>query len=101
MNSTNQFSMTSRSAIATTQAQLEQILKSSPSLSQPKSHTPWYRRIGQWLLASLTDAQQVRVWTKITPKGIQWSAYDPNIKRSFSCYSEADLRTWLEQRHYN
>ncbi len=101
MNSTNQFSTASSSAIATTQSRLEQLLKSSPSFPQPESNTPWYHRIGQWLLTSLTDSQQIRVWTKITPKGTQWNAYDPNIQRSFVAYSEADLRTWLEQRHYD
>jgi len=100
MNSTNQFSTASSSAIAT-QARLEQLLKSSPSFPQPESHAPWYQRVGQWLLASLIDSQQVRVWTKITPSGTQWNAYDPSIQRRFSGYSEADLRIWLEQRHYD
>ncbi len=108
MNSTNRFSNqylqasnTAIPSIADTQARLEQLLKSSPSLPQSGPRTPWYQRLGQWLLASLTDNQQVRVWTKITPNGTQWNAYDPNLQRSFSAYSEADLRTWLEQRHYS
>lgn len=104
MNSSNQFSLASNAvnpSVAATQARLEQLLKSSASLRQPESHTPWYQRLGQWLLTSLTDSQQVRVWTKITPNGTQWNAYDPAIGRSFSGYSEADLRTWLEQRHYS
>ena len=104
MNSINQFPTSADAAnasIATTQARLEQLLKSSPSLPQPNAHTPWYQRLGQWLLTSLTDTQQVRIWTKITPNGTQWSAYDPNSQRRFSCYSEAELRAWLEQRHYS
>ena len=97
---THQFPSASRKAIATTQARLEKLLKDSPSFPPLKAKAPWYQRLGQWLLASLTDSQQVRVWTKITPNGTQWNAYDPNIQRRFSGYSEADLRTWLEQRHY-
>lgn len=112
MNSTNRFSnqfsldaldaLDAKSvAIADTQARLEQLLKSSPSLPQPDPRAPWYQRLGQWLLTTLTDSQQVRVWTKITPNGTQWNAYDPATGRRFSGYSEADLRTWLERRYYN
>lgn len=100
----NQFSLSSNAtnpSMVATQAKLEQLLKSSPSLPQTELPAPWYQRLGQWLLATLTDSQQVRVWTKITPNGTQWNAYDPNIQRRFSAYSEAGLRTWLEQRHYD
>lgn len=70
----------------------------SPYSSHPKSST-WLKRFGRWLLKSLTDSNQVRLWTKITPTGIQWYAYDPSTQCRFSCHSEAELRTWLENRH--
>ncbi|MGB3299926.1 MAG: hypothetical protein WBA76_16795 [Phormidesmis sp.] len=96
-NSTSQASVTSRQ-------QLEQLWLASPSLrllqSQPKPSAPWYKQLGRFLMQSFTDGDQVRVWTKITPNGTQWKAYDPKLQRSFSAYSEAELRTWLEQRHY-
>ncbi|MGC1216735.1 MAG: hypothetical protein WA883_04630 [Phormidesmis sp.] len=66
--------------------------------SHPESST-WLKRFGQWLLQSLADSNQVRLWTKITPAGIQWYAYDPSTQRRFSCHSEAELRVWLENRY--
>lgn len=65
--------------------------------SQPV--TAWLKRLGQWLLQGITDSEQVRIWTKITPNGLEWHAYDPKCQRSFAGYSEAGLRTWLEQRY--
>lgn len=80
--------------------QLEQLWHASPSLPQLKPSDPWYKQLGRFLMQSLTDSDQVRIWTKITPYGTQWSAYDPKLQRRFSAYSEAEMRTWLEQRHY-
>lgn len=67
----------------------------------PKEHPPRgpWRQIGQWLLRSLTDSQQIRVWTRVTPRGTRWYAYDPASNRRVICDSEQALRTWLEQRH--
>lgn len=79
--------------------QLEQLWQASPSLPQLKSSDPWYKQLGRFLMHSLIDSDQVRIWTKITPNGTQWYAYDPKLQRRFSAYSEADLRVWLEQRH--
>ena len=67
----------------------------------PKSaHHPWLKRLGQWLLQALTDSDQVRLWTKITPTGTQWYAYDPKTQRRFSGHSETALRAWLEERYH-
>ena len=92
MNSTTQFSSVQRS-----RHQLEQLWQ-TPQTQKTESNA-WLKRFGQWLLQSLTDSDQVRLWTKITPTGTQWYAYDPKTQRRFSCHSEADLRTWLENRH--
>ena len=56
-------------------------------------------RLGSWLLAFFTDAQQVRIWTKETKAGLVWYAYDPATQRRVSHVSEADLRVWLEERY--
>ena len=82
-----------------TRQQLEQLWQDSPSLPQLKPSNPWYKQLGRFLIQSLTDGDQVRIWTKITPNGTQWCAYDPKLQRRFSAYSEAEMRTWLEQRH--
>ncbi|MGC1308685.1 MAG: hypothetical protein WA885_15780 [Phormidesmis sp.] len=76
--------------------QLEQLWQSTAP--EPAVAARW-QKIGRWLLAALTDSQQVRVWTRITPAGTKWYAYDPQLGRSVAYHSEDDLRAWLEQRH--
>jgi hypothetical protein len=102
MNSFSSFPNRTSAAERKTRQHLERMWQvSAPDTlpTVPIIQTSWYRRCVQWLVRSLTDSQQVRVWTKITPNGTQWNAYDPQCDRRFSGYSEADLRTWLEQRH--
>ncbi len=99
-DSTSQTSASQTSPI-TSRQQLEQLWQASPSFPQPKSSDPWYKQLGRFLIQSLTDSDQVRIWTKITPNGTQWNAYDPKLQRRFSAYSEAEMRTWLEQRHHS
>ena len=94
----NSFSQLSSGAAVTARSrqQLEQLWKTSQP--RPNQSKAW-KRFGQWLLQILTDSDQVRLWTKITPTGTQWYAYDPKTDRRFSCHSESDLRVWLESRH--
>ncbi|KPQ36929.1 MAG: Phage virion morphogenesis family [Phormidesmis priestleyi Ana] len=105
MNSINRFSYhsansdRSQRSLIFEQQRLEQLWKTSPSLPKIENHTPWYKKLGQALVQYLTDNQSVRIWTKITPQGTQWCAYDPKQQRSFSSYTETDLQTWLEQRY--
>ena len=95
MNSFTQFS----SPAERSRYQLEQLWQTPQTPKQPETHT-WLKQFGQWLLQALTDSDQVRLWTKITPSGTQWYAYDPKTQRRFSGHSEAELRTWLEERYY-
>lgn len=99
MNSFNSFSNQTSSSPLATRQRLEQLLQTSAPVPLPTLKAPWYQRLGQWFVQTLTDSDQVRVWTKITPNGTQWCAYDPLRDRRFAGYSEADLRTWLEQRY--
>ena len=95
------FDSASQQSSITSRQQLEQLWQASPARRPPlKSADPWYKQLGRFLMQSLTDSDQVRIWTKITPNGTQWSAYDPKLQRRFSAYSEAEMRTWLEQRHH-
>ncbi len=104
MNSFNSSSHQDYLSQLAARQRLEQLWQGSDSrplgTSTAPSITPWYKRLGQWLLLALTDSEQIRVWTKITPIGTQWCAYDPARDRHFSGYSESDLRTWLEQRYH-
>ena len=107
MNSFSQFSAhlsthPAPSTSHTTRQRLGQLwINPEPAKTTPAGSTTWYGRLGQWLLHSLTDGEQVRIWTKLTPSGIQWHAYDPKRQRKFSGTSEEALRSWLEQRYYS
>lgn len=60
------------------------------------------RRLGQELVARLAVSDEPRVWPGRTPTGQSvWNAYDPITGRSINLVSEAELRTWLEDLHYN
>ncbi|MGB7087148.1 MAG: hypothetical protein WBD47_16430 [Phormidesmis sp.] len=104
MNSFTQFSSSGQfyDPYSPTQQAAAQRLERSlqaPQKTQSTASLSWTKRLGQWILQALTDSDQVRLWTKITPNGVQWFAYDPRTQRSFACHSEADLRVWLEQRY--
>ena len=71
----------------------------SAGKSSEASEHGLFKQLGSWLLAFFTDAQQVRIWTKETPSGLVWYAYDPATQRRVSRVSEADLRVWLEARY--
>ncbi|MEO0770734.1 MAG: hypothetical protein AAFY72_15140 [Cyanobacteria bacterium J06649_4] len=58
-----------------------------------------WQQLGRRLYQTLTDTQQVRIWTKHTKAGMVWCAYDPVSDRRKTCHSESDLRAWLETRH--
>lgn len=94
MNSFTQFP----SSAARSRQQLKRLWHTPEA---PKSESnQWLKRLGQWLLQALTDSDQVRLWTKITPTGTQWYAYDPKTQRRFAGHSETELRAWLEERYY-
>jgi hypothetical protein len=57
------------------------------------------KQLGNWLLHSLTNSQQIRLWTKPTPAGNVWFAYDPTTGQTVQRLSEADMRSWLEKRY--
>lgn len=82
--------------------QLEQLWKTpavdrTPASAMPNE--PLLKRVGRWLYKSLTDTQQLRIWTKKTRNGVVWCAYDPRCDLAITCNSEESLRIWLEQRH--
>ncbi|MEO1619918.1 MAG: hypothetical protein AAFU53_02670 [Cyanobacteria bacterium J06632_3] len=85
--------------------QLEKLWKNPPtqhSTQRSEAIEPTrnrWQQILHWLYQSLTDVQQVRVWTKQTKAGTVWCAYDPISDHVQTCQSENDLRAWLETRH--
>ena len=97
MNSFNQLSLNSPTA---DQQNLERLWQLPPH-PQPSDYSlnQGLKRLGKWLLISLTDSQQIRIWTKNTRAGVLWCAYDPITQRSVERCSETDLRAWLEDRY--
>ena len=71
----------------------------TPAPTAQPAITAWLKQVGTGLLNAMTNSQQLRIWTKITPNGLQWHAYDPSSGHKFSAQSEEELRIWLETRH--
>lgn len=58
-------------------------------------------RIWQGLLSRLDVSDEPRVWPTQERSGEPaWNAYDPITGQSVYLVSEAELRTWLEELHY-
>lgn len=53
------------------------------------------------LMEFLVAGDELRIWQSSDRFGnTVWNAYDPVTNRSTSLDSEAELRTWIEERHY-
>lgn len=56
----------------------------------------------QDLAGELTGNGEPRLWQTLDRAGNAfWNGYDPTTGRSVRGLSEADMLTWLEQRHYS
>lgn len=56
------------------------------------------RNAGKWLVQTLTEGDQPRIWTIETTHGKRWCLNSSDGHRQFD--SEDALRAWLEQRYY-
>lgn len=51
--------------------------------------------------AALALSTEPFIWKTVDANGrLQWRAYDPTTRQSIDAASDADLRSWLEDRHY-
>lgn len=58
-------------------------------------------RVWQNLLAQFNTSDEPRVWPSQNRDGVPaWNAYDPVTGQSVNLVSEAELRVWLEDLHY-
>ncbi|MEM7796741.1 MAG: hypothetical protein AAF579_20075 [Cyanobacteria bacterium P01_C01_bin.118] len=57
------------------------------------------RNAGKWLVQTLTEGDQPRIWTIETSQGTRWCLRNLDEHRQFD--SEDALRVWLEQRYYS
>lgn len=46
------------------------------------------------------STNQPRVQECVNHKGKFWRVYDPETRKSAICFSEDEVRIWLEQRYY-
>lgn len=77
--------------------QLE-LISSEESTNKPISGK--LRNIWQSLITYLAGSSEPYVWKAQTSKGLQWKVFDPIAQRQLTFNSEADVRVWLEERHY-
>lgn len=51
--------------------------------------------------AYFTVVSEPSVWETTNAAGyLQWNAYDPTTQTAIAGVSEAEIRVWLEERHY-
>lgn len=79
--------------------QLEQRWQPTPSQRFRQVSGKWLRTAGQWLLQTLTEGNQLRIWTKETKSGTRWCVYNPTDGKHQQFGSENAMRVWLEDRY--
>lgn len=58
-------------------------------------------RAWQYLVNSLTRAQEPQIWQSYDRQGnLWWHGYDPITGRSICRDSETEMRIWLEERYH-
>ena len=79
--------------------QLERLWQPTPAQRIRQAASHWLHHAGTWLVQTLTEGDQLRIWTRETKQGTRWYAYNPvdGIHQTFD--SEEGLRVWLEQRY--
>ncbi len=83
----------------TVDRQIDRQISADRQTSATASTAEAIRQFAKDLLAFLTGAQQMRVWTKSTKQGVLWFAYDPVSGQRIGHSSEEALRIWLESRY--
>ena len=76
---------------------------STHTVSNPVKETllVWLERVAQSFIQRLMADAEPRVWYTCDAEGhLWWHAHDPVTGRSLYDASEAEIRAWLEQRHY-
>jgi len=72
-----------------------------PRHSAPRFKLAQLNDLWQNFLAFFAVSSEPRVWQSQDAAGLlQWKAFDPLSGESVSYDSEAEMRSWLEERHY-
>lgn len=68
--------------------------------SAPSSLRQTLQSLGTGLLYWLVNGSEIRVRRSTLPNGeTRWNAYDPQGNRRIRQATDAELRTWIEQRY--
>lgn len=60
----------------------------------------WFGQIWKFLVDVLTSGSEPRIWERHDRTGKPyWYIYDPATHESVHCFSQAEIRTWLENRY--
>lgn len=78
---------------------LEQLWRPTPAERFRQVSGRWLRAVGQWLVNTLAEGDQLRIWTKETKQGTYWFVHNPIDGRHHRFDSEESLRMWIEQRY--
>ncbi|HEY9738675.1 MAG TPA: hypothetical protein V6D06_20420 [Trichocoleus sp.] len=73
-----------------------------PSIAKPEVSglAAALRKAGGAVVDFLTNGSSLRVWTRQRNGHMIWHVYDPMTERRQQFSSEAELRSWLENRYY-
>ncbi|MGJ3245393.1 MAG: hypothetical protein ACFE0I_04880 [Elainellaceae cyanobacterium] len=89
---------------ASTSSNSIRVERTSLSASSSKSLLLRFSQLLRTLCRStvrfLTQGPEIRIWqTKSRNGAIRWHAYDPSTDQRVTLSSEAEIRSWLEQRY--
>jgi hypothetical protein len=60
-----------------------------------------FNNLWQWTIAHLSVSSEPHVWRSEDVTGQEaWNSYDPTTGQALYGVSAAELRVWLEERHY-
>lgn len=72
----------------------------TPASFQPVTPSSRLGTFLQTLFTTMAGNAEPKVWQTTSRNGVMiWNVYDPTTKESTSFATEADVRSWLEQRY--
>ncbi len=72
----------------------------APASSQPVKPSSRFGMFLQTLFTTMVGDAEPKIWQMTSRNGVMiWNVYDPTTKESTSFATEADVRSWLEQRY--
>ncbi|HHP7243700.1 MAG TPA: hypothetical protein ACFE0H_03335 [Elainellaceae cyanobacterium] len=89
---------------ASTSSNSTRVGRTSLNAPSSKSLLPRFnqllRTLGRSTVRFLTQGHEIRIWQTTSRNGtIRWHAYDPSTDQRVTLSSEAEIRSWLEQRY--